>query len=122
MICFSGLRSTLYRPGSRLSTLAAWSKRSIIASNGFSSARKVSFSGRMIAGEGGGAAPVFVAGSLIARSGDEDGRGPAPLPSDHPPGEGHLSGGGEPVRGDDGALRPRGQGAEPRPRPVQGAP
>src|SRR2546427_10962369 len=47
MICFSGLRRTLYRPGSRLRSLAAWSKRSIIASNGFSSARKVSLSGRM---------------------------------------------------------------------------
>src|SRR2546422_6913041 len=59
MICFSGLRRTLYRPGSSLSSCAAWSKRSIIASNGFSSARKVSFSGRIICRS------VWIAGSLM---------------------------------------------------------
>src|SRR3989449_11299310 len=59
MICFSGLRRTLYRPGSSWSSCAAWSKRSIIASNGFSSARKVSFSGRSICRS------VWIAGSLM---------------------------------------------------------
>src|SRR5256886_712717 len=62
MICFSGLRRTLYRPGSRLRSCAAWSNRSIIASKGFSSARNVSLSGRMIAGEDCG----LIAGSLMS--------------------------------------------------------
>src|SRR4029077_8118654 len=62
MICFSGLRRTLYRPGSRFRSCAAWSKRSIMASNGFSSARNVSLSGRMIAGWDCG----FIAGSLMS--------------------------------------------------------
>src|SRR3989442_15917181 len=61
MICFSGLRRTLYRPGSRFNSWAAWSKRSIIASNGFSSARKVSLSGRIR-----GCAGDLIAGSLIS--------------------------------------------------------
>src|SRR5678816_654590 len=47
-ICFSGCRSTLYRPGSRSSSSAARSKRDIIASKGFSSFRKRSLSGRTI--------------------------------------------------------------------------
>src|SRR2546430_1116591 len=62
MICFSGLRRTLYRPGSRLRSCAAWSNRSIMASKGFSSARNVSLSGRMIAGGAGG----LIAGSLMS--------------------------------------------------------
>src|SRR2546421_1270074 len=62
MICFSGWRRTLYRPGSRFRSWAAWSNRSIMASKGFSSARKVSLSGRMIAGWDAG----LIAGSLIS--------------------------------------------------------
>src|SRR5437868_14052517 len=62
MICFSGLRRTLYRPGSRFRSCAAWSNRSIMASKGFSSARNVSLSGRMIAGGAGG----LIAGSLMS--------------------------------------------------------
>src|SRR2546430_8978413 len=62
MICLSGLRRTLYRPGSRLRSCAAWSNRSIIASKGFSSARNVFLSGRMIAG---GDCGLF-AGSLMS--------------------------------------------------------
>src|SRR5712671_4774833 len=62
MICFSGLRRTLYRPGSSERSLAAWSNRSIMDSNGFSSARKVSFSGRMPAR----CASDLIAGSLIS--------------------------------------------------------
>src|SRR6266571_879664 len=60
MICFSGLRRTLYRPGSRLSSCAAWSKRSIIASNGFSSARNMSLSRPMMRCDS-----VLIAGSLM---------------------------------------------------------
>src|SRR3954468_4732640 len=48
MICFSGWRSTLYRPGSRSRSWAARSNRDIIASNGFSSFRKRSLSGMTI--------------------------------------------------------------------------
>src|SRR2546421_6732186 len=62
MICFSGWRRTLYRPGSRFRSWAAWSNRSIMASKGFSSARNVSLSGRMIAGGDGG----LIAGSLMS--------------------------------------------------------
>src|SRR5256886_1199454 len=62
MICFSGLRRTLYRPGSRLRICAAWSNRSIMASKGFSSARNVSLSGRMITGGDCG----LIAGSLMS--------------------------------------------------------
>src|SRR2546423_7032444 len=62
MICFSGWRSTLYRPGSRFKSCAAWSNRSIMASKGFSSARNVSLSGRMMTGWDGG----LIAGSLMS--------------------------------------------------------
>src|SRR5437660_6503930 len=62
MICFSGWRRTLYRPGSRFRSWAAWSNRSIMASKGFSSARNVSLSGRMITGGDCG----LIAGSLMS--------------------------------------------------------
>ena len=46
MTCFSAWRRTLYNPGSRSRSSAALSNRDIIASNGFSSSRKLSLSGR----------------------------------------------------------------------------